>query len=391
MRDTCARQAAYAIPLHRLPIDDADLAALQAAASSGLLTGDGAANQRLAALAERTLGCARAFPAPSGTHALELMMRALPLEPGDEVILPSFTFVSAANAVILAGGRPLLADVDAATLNLDPADAAARVTPRTRAVVTAHYAGIASGLDALTDLASRTGIAVLEDAAHALGGRCRGRALGTWGAAATFSFHGTKNIVAGEGGMMVTMDQEVAARAEIIREKGTDRSRFVRGDVDRYSWQMVGSSYLLSELLAALVASQWQRIDRIVDERRRRFDLYQMAFTPLAASGDLTLPVVPPDCEPAYHIYFLRFATAAARDLAMAALRQRGIEASSHFVPLHLSSYARRELGARAGDCPVTEDMAERLLRLPLYPALTLEDQHRVIDGVFSFFGRRPS
>jgi dTDP-4-amino-4,6-dideoxygalactose transaminase len=270
MRDTCARPATYAIPLHRLPIDDTDVAALQAALSNGLLTGDGPANQQLAALAERTLGCRRAFPAPSGTHALELMMRALPLEPGDEVILPSFTFVSAANAVILAGGRPVLADVDAATLNLDPAAAAARVTPRTRALVTAHYAGIAANLDALGELAARAGIAALEDAAHALGGRFRGRALGTWGTAATFSVNGTKNLVAGEGGMMVTMNEEVAARAEIIREKGTDRSRFIRGDVDRYSWQSVGSSYLLSEPLAALVASQWMRIDRIVDERRRR-------------------------------------------------------------------------------------------------------------------------
>jgi len=391
MRETCASSTAYAIPLHRLPIEDADVAALTAAITSGLLTGDGAENQRLAALAERTLGCTRAFPAPSGTHALELMMRALPLEPGDEVILPSFTFVSAANAVILAGGRPVLADIDPHTLNLDPADAAARITARTRAIVTAHYAGIAAGLDQLTSLASRNGAALLEDAAHALGGRADNRALGTWGRAAAFSFHGTKNLVSGEGGMMVTMDAELAGRAEIIREKGTDRSRFVRGDVDRYSWQAVGSSYLLSELLAALVSSQWQRLDRTIAQRRTRFEAYQAAFAPLAASGDVTLPVVPPGCEPAYHIYFLRFATAAARDGAMGYLRARGIEVSSHFVPLHLSAYARRELGGRVGDCPVTEQAADCLLRLPLYPALAPDDQRRVVDAVFAFFGRRPA
>jgi dTDP-4-amino-4,6-dideoxygalactose transaminase len=389
MRDTCVPSASYAIPLHRLPIDNADVAAMTAAVVNGLLTGDGVSNQRLAALAEQTLGCARAFPAPSGTHALELMMRALPLAPGDEVILPSFTFVSAANAVILAGGRPVLADIDAQTLNLDPSDAAARVTARTRAVLTGHYAGIAAGLDALIDLASRAGIALVEDAAHALGGRWRGRPLGTVGRAAAFSFHGTKNLVAGEGGMMVTVDPELAARAEIIREKGTDRSRFVRGDVDRYSWQTVGSSYLLSDLLAALVASQWQRLDRITADRRGRFEFYQTAFAPLAASGDLSLPVVPVDCEPAYHIYFVRFATAAARDAAMAFVRARGIEASSHFVPLHLSPYAKRWLGGRAGDCPVTENAADRLLRLPLYPALAADDQRRVVDAVFAFFGRR--
>ena len=380
--------APYAIPLHRLPLEDADVEAMVAALKTGLMTGSEAANQQLAAQAQKTLGCLRAFPAPSGTHALELMMRALPLAEGDEVILPSFTFVSAANAVIMAGGRPVLADVDAATLNLDPADAASRITPRTRAVLTGHYAGIANGLDALGTLAARSGIALLEDAAHALGGRFREHALGTWGLAGTYSFHGTKNLVAGEGGMMVTTDAPLAARAEIIREKGTDRSRFIRGDVDRYSWQTVGSSYLLSEPLAALVASQWRRMDQIVAARRRVFEAYQRVFAPLAARGDVIVPTIPPGCEPAYHIYHLRFRTAAARDAATSFVRARGIEVSSHFVPLHLSAYAQRELGTRAGDCPVTERAAETLLRLPLYPSLAAADQQRVIEAVFAFFGQ---
>jgi dTDP-4-amino-4,6-dideoxygalactose transaminase len=383
--------AAYAIPLHRRPLEDTDVEAVVAALTTGLMTGSEAANLRLAALAQKTLGCLRAFPAPSGTHALELMMRALPLAPGDEVIVPSFTFVSAANAVILAGGRPILADIDAATLNLDPADAASRVTSRTRAIITGHYAGIANGLDELVALSTQTGAALLEDAAHALGGSFRGRALGTWGVAGTYSFHGTKNIVSGEGGLMVTMDAEMAARAEIIREKGTDRSRFIRGDVDRYSWQMVGSSYLLSEPLAALVASQWERIDRITAARRRVFEEYQRAFAPLAASGDVRLPSIAPGCEPAYHIYYLRFANSEVRNAAAAFVRGRGIEASSHFVPLHLSSYARRELGTRAGDCPITEQAADTLLRLPLYPSLSPDDQRLVIDAVWAFLGRHPA
>jgi dTDP-4-amino-4,6-dideoxygalactose transaminase len=389
MRDTCAAPASYAIPLHRLALEDSDVDALVAALNNGaLLTGGEVANQRLASLAQQTLGCLRAFPASSGTHALELMMRALPLEPGDEVIVPSFTFVSAANAVILAGGRPVLADVDTETLNLDPRDAASRVTGRTRAVLTAHYAGIPSGLDELTALAARASLALLEDAAHALGGRFRGRALGAWGRAGAFSFHGTKNLVAGEGGMLVTTDAALAARAEVIREKGTDRSRFLRGDVDRYTWQEVGSSYLISDALAALVASQWARLDTITSARRRLFDQYQSAFASLVAAGDVTCPVVPPFAEPAYHIYHLRFLTPAARDAAMALLRARGIEASSHFLPLHLSSYARRELGGRPGQCPVTEQAADRLLRLPLYPGLTADNQRAVIDAVFGFFGR---
>jgi len=388
MRETCTPLASYAIPLHRLPLEDSDVAALTAAIGGGLLTGGEQANQRLAALAEQTLGCLRAFPAPSGTHALELMMRALPLEPGDEVILPSFTFVSAANAVILAGGRPVLADIDPDTLNLDPADAAARVTPRTRAVLTAHYAGIAAGLDALASLAARTGIALLEDAAHALGGRFRGRALGTCGRAGTFSFHGTKNVVAGEGGMLVTSDPDLGARVEVIREKGTDRSRFLRGDVDRYTWQMVGSSYLMSDLLAALVLAQWNRIDAITSARRERFDRYQQAFAPLAAAGDVSRPTVPGGCEPAYHIYYLLADTKATRDGLVSWMRERGIEASSHFVPLHLSPYAANVLGTRPGQCPVTERVADRLVRLPLYPALSPADQQTVVDAVSAFFGR---
>jgi len=383
--------APYAIPLHRLPLEDTDVEAMVAALKSGLMTGSEAANLRLASIAQKTLGCVRAFPASSGTHALDLMMRALPLAPGDEVIMPSFTFVSAANAVILAGGRPILADIDETTLNLDPGDAAARVTSRTRAVITGHYGGIAHGIDELGALAARTGAALLEDAAHALGGSYRGCALGTCGVAGTYSFHGTKNIVSGEGGLLVTMDADLAARAEIIREKGTDRSRFIRGEVDRYTWQTVGSSYLLSEPLAALVASQWQRMDRITEARRRVFEAYQRAFAPLAASGDVIVPSIPAGCEPAYHIYYLRFATLAARNAAATFLRARGIEASSHFVPLHLSGYARRELGTRAGQCPVTERAADTLLRLPLYPSLAADDQRIVIGAVFAFLGQRPA
>jgi dTDP-4-amino-4,6-dideoxygalactose transaminase len=391
MPEPCISLAPYTIPLHRLPLEDTDVDAMVAALKIGLMTGSEAANLRLATLAQKTLGCVRAFPAPSGTHALELMMRALPIAPGDEVILPSFTFVSAANAVILAGGRPVLADIDEATLNLDPGDAASRITSRTRAIITGHYAGIANGLDELVALSTRTGAALLEDAAHALGGAYRGRALGTWGIAGTYSFHGTKNIVSGEGGLLVTMDEALAARAEIIREKGTDRSRFIRGDVDRYTWQMVGSSFLLSEPLAALVASQWERIDRITAGRRRVFEAYQRAFAPLAASGDVIVPTIPSGCEPAYHIYYLRFATAAARNAAATFIRARGIEASSHFVPLHLSGYARRELLTRAGECPVTERAADTLLRLPLYPSLAADDQRLVIDAVFAFLGQRPA
>ena len=383
-----ATSTTYAIPLHRPPFEDADAQVLVAALKDGLLTGDGAANQRLAQAAQRTLGCHRAYATPSGTHALELMMRALPLAPGDEVICPSFTFVSVANAIILAGGTPVFADVEAATLNLDPGSVQQHVSTRTRAIVTGHYGGIAFGLETLESLAASRDIALLEDAAHALGGSYRGRPLGTWGRAAAFSFHGTKNLVAGEGGMFVTTDATLAARAEIIREKGTDRSRFLRGDVDRYTWQAVGSSYLMSDILAALILAQWTRIDAITAARRERFDTYQQACAPLAAAGHLTRPTVPDGCDPAYHIYYLLVDTKATRDRLVAWMRERGVEASSHFVPLHLSPYAVNTLGTRQGLCPVTESVADQLVRLPLYPALSPADQQTVTDHVSSFFGR---
>jgi TDP-4-keto-6-deoxy-D-glucose transaminase len=387
--DTSVSSTTYSIPLHRTLFERCDADALVQALDSGLMTGDGVANAALAQMARRTLGAAHAFPTPSGTHALELMFRALPLRPGDEVICPSFTFVSAANAILLAGGRPVFADVDPDTLNLDASDASARVGSRTRAMLTAHYAGVGSQLHELQALAESHSLDVLEDAAHALGGRFDGRPLGTWGKAGAFSFHGTKNIVSGEGGLLVINDTEMAARAEVIREKGTDRSRFVRGEVDRYTWHEIGSSFLMSDLLAALVASQWKRLDAVTMARRACVERYQLAFEPLAAAGLVKRPVVPPDCEPACHIYYLLADEAETRSGLITFLRQRGIEASSHFVPLHLSPFARQHLGTLPGSLPMTERIADRLLRLPLYPSLSRSDQHAVIDAVFSFFGRR--
>jgi dTDP-4-amino-4,6-dideoxygalactose transaminase len=282
----------------------------------------------------------------------------------------------------------VFADVDPETLNLDPVDVRKRLTPRTKAIITAHYAGVACALEGLSDLTHANERVLIEDAAHALGGSYLGRPLGTWGLAGAFSFHGTKNIVAGEGGMMITSDPALASRAEVVREKGTDRSQFLRGVVDKYTWQAVGSSYLMSDLLAALVASQWRRMESLRRARAVRFQRYQEAFAPLAADGSLRLPVIPVQCEPAYHIYFCRVDTASTRGRLMTALRAAGIEASSHFVPLHTSPYATAHLSSRRGDLPVTEEAAETILRLPLYPHLSDGDQATVIDRVLRFFDR---
>jgi dTDP-4-amino-4,6-dideoxygalactose transaminase len=381
----------YRLPLHRTMFTRDDIATVVGILESGDIGSDSPYNQRLVEEARRRLGCGFAFPTPSGTHALEMALLALDLRPGDEVLCPSFTFVSIVNAVIVAGGRPVFVDVDPDTLNTDISDVEARVTPRTRAIVVAHYAGIANGLDAFDALARRHGAVVIEDASHALGGRYGGRALGNWGICGAFSFHATKNLTSGEGGLLITSDERLSRRMELIREKGTDRTSFIAGEVDKYTWQTVGSSYLLSEILAGLVVSQWRRIDAILHTRRIRFERYLRALEPLERRGCIRLPRIPAACQPAYHLFYFRLASRALRRPLIERLRNAGIEAASHFVPLHASPYAIAHLGCHPDDHPVSNEAAATLVRLPLYPTLTDDQQGRVIDATLAFFANRRS
>jgi dTDP-4-amino-4,6-dideoxygalactose transaminase len=305
----------------------------------------------------------------------------LDLQPGDEVIVPPFTFVSTVNAIVLRGATPIFVDVRADTLNLDERQIEAAITPRTRAIVLVHYAGIACEMDAIMSIAARHDLAVVEDNAHGLFGRYKGRQLGSFGAFATLSFHDTKNISCGEGGALMINDPRYVDRAEVIREKGTNRTRFYRGQVDKYTWCDIGSSYLPSDILAAYLLAQLETHAAIQARRHVIWSRYADALAAWAARAGARLPVVPPGCEHPAHIFYLLLPSLEARTALLAHLRTRLILAVFHYQPLHLSEMGRR-FGGRDGQCPVTEDVANRLVRLPIFYQLTDEEQARVIAAV---------
>jgi dTDP-4-amino-4,6-dideoxygalactose transaminase len=336
-------------------------------------------------LLETEVGVRRALVTTSCTHALEMAALLLDLGPGDEVIVPAFTFVSTASAFVLRGARLVFADVRPDTLNLDEARVAELVTPRTRAIVPVHYAGVGCEMDALGEIAARCGAAVIEDNAHGLFGAYRGRLLGTFGALATQSFHETKNISCGEGGALLINHERFVERAEILREKGTDRSKFFRGQVDKYTWVDIGSSYVLSDLLGALLLAQLEARREIQDRRARIWHRYATELAGWAARRDIRLPTVPAHCDQAFHMFYLRV-PARRRPVFIEHLKARGVQAVFHYVPLHLSPMGLRQ-GGRVGMCPVTEVIADEVVRLPFYYDLDPSDQDKVIEAVRSFDG----
>jgi dTDP-4-amino-4,6-dideoxygalactose transaminase len=352
-------------------------------ALDGGLSGDGPVGQEVERILARHLGVPRVLLTPSGTAALELAVLALRLDPGDEVILPSFAFSSTANAVVLRGARPVFAEVDEATLNLDVAHAASLVTDRTRAVLPIHYGGIASQIDQLEALAGEHGLAIVEDAAHSLFGRWRGRALGAIGHFGAFSFHGTKNLTCGEGGALAVSDTRLVEHVEIMREKGTDRARFLRGEVDRYTWVDEGSSWVLAEPLAALLLAQLDAADHVQAARRAVWQRYAAELAPWAAEVGALLPPIPEGAEPAWHCSWVLVPQADDRDAFMEHLAAAGIASAFHFQPLHRSAMGRRlAAGAEPASLPVTDSVAERLVRLPFFTDLSEDEQTRVIGAV---------
>ena len=308
----------------------------------------------------------------------------LDIQPGDEVIIPSFTFVSTANAFVLRGARPVFADIRPDTLNLDESQLEGLITPRTRAIVPVHYGGIGCEMNAILHVASRHGIAVIEDNAHGLFGSYKGRPLGSFGCLATLSFHETKNFSCGEGGALLINNPEYVERAEVLREKGTNRKRFFRGEVDRYSWVDMGSSYLPSEILAAVLYAQLEARKQILKQRREIWDFYAAHLADWAAANGVGLPRIPEHCEPSHHLFYLLVPRAEDRPRLIEHLKARGILSVFHYLPLHLSQMGRR-FGGAAGDFPVTEDVSDRLLRLPFYNALEKAEQRRIIDRIQSF------
>lgn len=348
------------------------------------ISGDGDFSKKCHAFLEDSLGVCKALLTTSCTHALEMAALLLEIQPGDEVIVPSFTFVSSVNAFVLRGAKPVFADIHPDTLNLDERQLPALITDRTRAIVLVHYAGVACNMDAIMSLARERNIAVIEDNAHGLFARYKGRYLGTFGELATLSFHETKNFTCGEGGALLINDISLIERAEIIREKGTNRSRFFRGQVDKYTWVDLGSSYLPSDMLAAFLLAQFECAREIQARRREIWHRYDLRLRDWAAINHVQLPAVPDNVEQSYHLYYLILPSVRVRHALIQHLKQRGILSVFHYQPLHLSTMGMG-FGGKSGDCPVTEDIADRLLRLPFYYALSPADQDEVIAALLAF------
>jgi dTDP-4-amino-4,6-dideoxygalactose transaminase len=360
--------------------DETELARVREALA-GRTSGDGPFGRRVEARLAELLGVPRVLLTTSCTHALELGLLALGIGQGQEVVCPSFTFVSTANAILRVGASPVLADIEETSLGLDPADAERRLSPRTAAILPVHYAGFAAPMDELLDLARRRNLKVVEDAAQGLGASFRGQPLGALGDAGCFSFHETKNVTCGEGGALALQDRNVAERAEIIREKGTNRAAFLRGEVDKYTWVAEGSSYVLSDVLAAILDAQLDKHERIEARRAEIAARYRQGLLRWAETEGVRLPAQAPDRATNNHIFHLIFPSEAARDAKQQALRARGVMATFHYVPLHSSPFGRTLPGTR-GTFPVSERVAGRLLRLPMHPLLDDADVERVIEAV---------
>jgi dTDP-4-amino-4,6-dideoxygalactose transaminase len=377
------------IPFNRSSLLGKELEYIFRTMTIGQIAGDQLYSKKCQGLLEATLGVAKALVTTSCTHALEMCALLLDIQPGDEVIVPSFTFVSTANAFALRGARIVFADIRPDTLNLDESRLEALVTPRTKAVVPVHYAGVGCEMDTILEIANRHGIAVVEDNAHGLFGKFKGRWLGTLGCLASQSFHETKNITCGEGGALLINEPRFIERAEIIREKGTNRSRFFRGQVDKYTWVEIGSSYVMSDVLAAFLYGQLEVWKQIQERRRRIWERYEEHLREWAEANGVRRPTIPGHCDQAYHMYYLLLPSPEERQALIAHLKANGILSVFHYLPLHLSVIGRK-FGGKEGDCPVCEDLSDRLLRLPFYNDLMEPDQERVVRVLSQFsVGRR--
>jgi dTDP-4-amino-4,6-dideoxygalactose transaminase len=351
------------------------------------LSGDGPFTKRCQQWIEQQTGCAKALLTHSCTSALDLAAILLDIQSGDEVILPSYTFVSTANAFVLRGAIPIFVDIREDTLNLDERLIEAAITPRTRAIVPVHYAGVSCEMDSINAIAKRHNLKVVEDAAQGVMASYKGRGLGAIGDLGSFSFHETKNVTSGEGGSLLVNDPGLVLRAEIIREKGTDRGRFFRGEVDKYTWQDVGSSFLPGEITAAYLLAQLEEAQRITTGRLAAWQRYHEMFAPLEQQGLFRRPIVPPDCQHNGHMYYILLAPEIDRQQVLDELKRNKINAVFHYVPLH-SSPAGMRFGRCHGDLSLTTSLSQRLIRLPMWFGLSEAQQQRVFD-VLSVFLRR--
>jgi dTDP-4-amino-4,6-dideoxygalactose transaminase len=372
------------IPFNRASVMGREYEYMALSVAQGHISGDGPFTLKCQEFLQREVGAPKALLTTSCTHALDMMALLLNIKPGDEVIIPSFTFVSTVNAFVLRGAKPVFADIRPDTLNLDDRTLESLFTPRTRAIAAVHYAGVACRMDAIIESAEHYGIAVVEDNAHGLFGKYMGKPLGSFGCMAAQSFHETKNLTCGEGGALLINDGRLIERAEIIREKGTNRSRFFRGQVDKYTWVDLGSSFLPSDILAAYLLAQMEKAADIQAKRRSIWNYYHERLKEWAGSERVGLPFVPEECEQPYHLFYLLLPSLQHRNEMIAHLQSRGVRSTFHYVPLHLSDMGRR-FGWKEGDCPVTESASDRLLRLPLYYSLSEPDLSRIVAAVKEF------
>jgi dTDP-4-amino-4,6-dideoxygalactose transaminase len=374
------------VPFSRLHTAGNELTYIQEAIASGQIAGDGEFTKRCQTWLKQHFGSQKVLLTNSCTAALEMAALLADIQPGDEVIMPSFTFVSTANAVVLRGGTPVFVDIRPDTLNLDETKVKAAITSKTKAIAPVHYAGVGCEMDSILKIANQHGLYVIEDAAQASFASYKGSRLGTFGNMSAFSFHATKNIVAGEGGALVINDPKLVERAEIIWEKGTNRSQFFRGDVDKYTWVDVGSSFLPSELMAAFLWSQLEVGEQITDQRLRFWSRYHWAFARLEFEQVVRRPQVPDYCQHNAHIYHLLLDSLETRTAVLQYLKANGVQATFHYVPLH-SSPGGLKYGRSSGDLGITDDIADRLLRLPMSANMTMVEVDRIISLVFEALG----
>ncbi len=379
------------IPFVKASLTEVERAEVLAALDAGAIGGNGKISVEVQRWLADYLKVEHVLLTTSCSHALEMAMMALGIKPGDEVILPSFAFVTAASAVVRQGAQPVFAEIDETTFNLDPDDVSRRITPRTRAIIPVHYAGLGCRMAELRAIAEAHQLFIVEDAAQAIGANYAGQPLGTLGQIGCYSFHSTKNVVAGEGGAFVTNNTDIARRAEIIREKGTNRSQFLRGEVDKYTWVELGSSYVISDLLVALLYAQLKRLDEITRLRRELWQRYYTGMAPMEAEGWVIRPGLDPQAEHNGHIYAFRVVDGVnnsgnlekislRRDAVLDYLKRHGVGATFHFVPLHSSPYGQRYLAYKEGDFPITERVSASLIRLPLFPELSFEQIDYVLQ-----------
>jgi dTDP-4-amino-4,6-dideoxygalactose transaminase len=368
----------YRIPFNRPCLAGNEYKYIAEAIANGHASGDGPFTRKCHDLLEKELGVSRVLLTTSCTHALEMAALLLDCGPEDEVIVPAFTFVSTANAFALRGARLVFADIRPDTLNLDESRLESLITPRTKAIVVVHYAGVSCEMDSIVAIARRHGVRVVEDNAHGLFSRYKGTYTGKFGCLATQSFHETKNFMCGEGGALIINDAELVERALVIREKGTNRSRFFRGEVDKYTWVDLGSSYLPSDLLAAFLYAQLEAREDIQEKRRRVWNRYSESLADWSGNNDVKLPTIPSECEQAYHMFYMLLPSIEHRESLISQLKAQSILSVFHYTPLHLSE-AGLKFAAGASNCPVTEEVSERLLRLPFYNDLSSSEQDQVV------------